>query len=182
MEKFRSKNFNLVLYEEDETHKNAIEKIKVSYDYALICHDRDYSEETGEILKPHYHIVLRFPNQKWNTALAEELGIAENYIEESRSLKRSLLYLIHYYDENKFQYSIDDVEGPMKKRLKELLNNEGKTESEKVMEIFDEIDNTDGEIPFKSFVRHIASKGYWSVLRSSTGLIMRYLDEHNHDM
>lgn len=178
MEKYRAKSFCLILYDEDETHKKAIEKIKMGYDYAMICHDSD-TNENGEILKPHYHVVLRFPNAKWNTALAEELGITENYFEESRSLKRSLLYLIHFYDEDKFQYSVDNVTGPLKKRLEEFVKNDGKSESEKVLEIFEEIDNIDELINFTTFCKHIAKIGYWEVLRRSSGLIIRYVDEHN---
>ncbi len=181
MEKYRAKCFCLVLYDEDETHRKAMDKIKTSYDYAMICHDRD-TNESGEVLKPHYHIVLRFQNAKWNTALAEELGVTENYFEEARSLKRSLLYLIHFYEEDKFQYSTDDVSGPLKKRLQEFVKNDGKTESEKVLEIFEEIDKIGGEINFKVFCKHIAKIGYWDVLRRSSGLIIRYVDEHNKKM
>lgn len=75
--KFRARNFNLVLYPEDETHTKAIEYIERNYDYAIILHDRDCNEY-GEIKKEHYHIVLRFKNAKWNTALAEELKITVN--------------------------------------------------------------------------------------------------------
>lgn len=179
MEKFRCKAFNLVLYDEDETHKKAIDKIKASYDYAMICHDMDTEEKTGEIKKEHYHVVLRFKNAKWNTALAEELGIKENYIEESRSLKRSLLYLIHYYDIDKYQYPVDKVSGPLKKLINGYIANEDKTESEKVLEIFEEIDQMDEYIEFSIFCKHIAKIGYWDVLRRSSGIFIKYLDLHN---
>lgn len=179
MEKFRARCFCLVLYDEDETHKKAMEKIKSGYDYAMICHDRD-TNENGEVLKPHYHVVLRFQNAKWSSALAEELGITENYLEETRSLKRSLLYLIHFYEEDKYQYSVEtDVTGPLKKRLQEFIKNDGKSESEKVLDIFNEVDNYKGEINYKVFCRHIAKIGYWDVLRRSCSLIIRYVDEHN---
>ena len=179
--KYRVKCFNLILYDEDETHKKAIEIIKQNYDYAMICHDKDIDEASGELKKPHYHIVLRFVNAKWNTALSKELGIEPNYIQESRSLKRSLLYLIHFYDENKYQYSIDEVDGPLKKRLFTFIQNEDKSESEKVLEILEEIDEINSYINFMVFVRHIAKKGYWDVFRRSTGIFVRYIDEHNHD-
>ena len=180
MEKFRAKSFNLVLYPEDESHIKAIEKIENSYDYAYILHDMDTNEQ-GEIKKEHWHVVLTFKNAKWNTALAEELGITPNYIEESRSLKRSLLYLIHYYDDDKYQYKIDNVKGSLKKRLDGYIHGEGKTESEKVIEIFEEIDNIDGYIDYTIFVKHIAKIGYWDVLRRSSSLILRYLNLHNND-
>ena len=181
MKKFKSRSYCLVLYEEDETHRKAIEIIKQNYDYAMICHDKDIDEASGELKKVHYHIVLRFDNPKWNTALSSELGIEPNYIQESRSLKRSLLYLIHFYDENKYQYSVNCVEGPLKKRLEEFLQNEGKTESEKVLEILEEIDSIDFSIDIRVFVKKKKKKGYWDVFRRSTGIFIRYLDEHNHD-
>ena len=190
MEKMRSKTFNLMLYpEEDKSHLKALEYIRANYDYAAICHNSDTFEEDttindvvhkkGELKKAHYHVVLKFKNAKWSTALASELEIAENYIEVAHDLKRSLLYLIHYYDEDKYQYSVEDVEGTLKRRLKETISNEGKTESEKVMDIFKEIDKCEFKIDFTIFVKHIAEIGYWDVLRRSSSLILRYLDLHN---
>lgn len=181
MEKFRSTNFNLVLYEEDESHRQAIEFITKNYDYAMICHDRD-TDEDGVVKKAHYHIILKFPNQKWNTALASELNITENYIENCKNLKNSLLYLIHFYDKDKFQYDIKDVCGNLKKRLITYINNEDKSESEKVLEIFEEIDKIEGFIYIRPFCKHIANMGYWDILRRSTGLIIRYIEEHNQDV
>lgn len=190
MEKMRSKTFNLMLYPgEDKSHLKALEYIRANYDYAAICHDKDTFEEDitindvlhkkGEIKKAHYHVVVKFKNAKWSTALASELEIAENYIEVAHDLKRSLLYLIHFYDEDKYQYSVEDVEGTLKRRLKETISNEGKTESEKVMDIFKEIDKCEFKIDFTIFVKHIAEIGYWDVLRRSSSLILRYLDLHN---
>lgn len=178
MEKFRARNFNLVLYEEDETHKKALEYIEKNYDYALILHDKDFDEK-GEIKKPHYHVVIRFNNAKWNTALSEELKIQENYIEESRSLKRSLLYLIHFYDEDKYQYNIDEVKGTLKKKLKEYINNDDKSENEKVLELLNFIDDSLEEISYVSFIRYCASIGYWDVYRRAAGTFEKYINRHN---
>lgn len=180
MEKFRSKGFNLVLYPEDEKHAFALEKIKQSYDYACILHDMDI-DENGVIKKLHYHIVITFKNAKWNTALAKELEITENYIQEARSVKRSLLYLIHYYDEDKYQYKLDQVTGPLKNRLEIYMSSDSKTESEKVLDMLDEIDTFESKIDYCLFIKHIAKIGYWDVLRRSSSLIMRYIDLHNQE-
>lgn len=193
MEKFRTKIFCAVLYEEDETHKKAIEYIRKNYDHAMVCHDKDvYLEDVirngelvhkkGDLEKAHYQIVFRFSNARWNTAVAEELGIKENYLEAAETFKGALTYLVHLNNPEKFQYSIDDVEGPLKNRLEEYIRNADKTESEKVLEIFEEIDSFGGEIDFKVFCKHIAKIGYWDVLRRSSGLIIRYVDEHNKKM
>lgn len=181
MEKYRSKVFNLVLYSEDVTHYCAIEKIKKSYDYAMICHDRDINHETGEVKKTHYHVVLKFTNAKWNTALAEELGITANYIEESHNYKRSLFYLLHWYDEDKAQYLLNEVSGSLRKDLEKFIKNEDKSESDKILEILEEMDNINDIIQVKIFCKYVAKMGYWDVLRRSSGLILRCIDEHNQN-
>lgn len=179
MEKFRARNFNLVLYDEDETHKKALDYIQKNYDYAMILHDKDIDDLTGEIKKPHYHVVLRFQNAKWNTSLAEDLGITQNYIEESRSLKRSLLYLIHFYDEDKYQYKLNDVDGPLRKRLEEIIKNGEKTENEKMQELIDFIDNFDSEILIPQFIRYCVGIGYTDVVRRDFNLLCPIIEEHN---
>ena len=179
MEKFRARNFNLILYEEDETHKKAIEYIKKNYDFAMILHDRDVDNITGEIKKPHYHFVIRFQNARWNTSLAEDLGITSNYIEESRSLKRSLLYLIHYYDEDKYQYSLEYIEGSLKGKLFEIIKNGEKTENEKMQELLDYIDNSEQCISIPQFIRYCVSIGYTDVVRRDFCLLVPIIEEHN---
>lgn len=179
MEKYRSKNFNLVLYDEDETHIRALEYIQKNYDYAMILHDKDFDEKTGEIKKPHYHIVIRFKNAKWNTALADELNITPNYIEESRNLKRSLQYLIHYNDENKHSYDMEEVQGTLTKLLIETINTENKTESEKVIELLNYIDNSDEFIDVDQFLRYCADIGYWDVYRRSATTFINKINRHN---
>lgn len=179
MEKFRARNFNLILYDEDETHRSALDYIQKNLDYAKILHDRDVDDLTGEIKKPHYHIVLRFQNAKWNTSLAEDLGITQNYIEESRSLKRSLLYLIHFYDEDKYQYELNDVDGPLRKRLEEIIKNGEKTENEKMQELIDFIDNFDSEISIPQFIRYCVGIGYTDVVRRDFNLLCPIIEEHN---
>jgi len=181
MEKFRSKNFNLVLYNEDSTHRQAIEYIQKNYDYAMILHDKDFDEKTGEIKKPHYHVVLRFKNAKWNTALADELGLTPNYIEESRSLKRSLQYLIHYNDENKHSYDLEEVQGTLTKLLIETIKNENKTESEKVIELLNYIDEIDNHIEIDDFLRYCAEIGYWDVYRRSATTFVNKIHRHNEN-
>lgn len=178
--KFRARNFNLILYPEDETHAKAIEYIERNFDYAIILHDRD-CDEYGEIKKEHYHIVLRFKNAKWNTALAEELNITSNYIEESRSLKHSLLYLIHYFDEDKFQYVLDDVKGSLKTRLKDIINNSQKTSDEKSIDIMKWIDEQE-YLTISQFMWYCSSIGYWNMAQRGFSMFSRYIEEHNQNL
>lgn len=168
-----------MLYDEDISHINAMEFIKKNYDYACIFHDKDIKEDTGEIKKGHYHYVIKFNNAKWNTAIADELGITPNYIENCRNIKNSLLYLIHYNDIDKYQYNIDEVSGSLKKKLIEILNNGEKTENEKMQEIIDYIDNERGNINYASFIKVFVALGYTDIIRRDWSLIKCLLDDHN---
>ena len=128
IEKFRDRKFCLLLYPlEDESHKNAIDVIKRSYDYAMITHDSDL-DEVGNLKKTHTHLVIRFNNPVWNSALAKDLGIEINYIQKCRSLERSLLYLVHYNEPDKFQYDTRKVQGSLKQKLLNYIKNSGKDE------------------------------------------------------
>lgn len=75
-QKFRDRKFCAVLYPEDETHVAAIEKLKSGgYNFATILHDKDVYEDgehKGETKKSHWHVVVRFKNAVWNTAIAKE--------------------------------------------------------------------------------------------------------------
>lgn len=132
-----NRNFCLNLYpEEDETHKKAIEEITKKYDYAYITHDKDITED-GELKKNHTHVVIRVGNNpRWKTAVAAELNIKENYI-EGCNLDKMLRYLIHYDNSEKHRYEIEEVRGTLKKRLKNIIEKEEKTESERAEEILE---------------------------------------------
>ena len=181
MEKYRNRTHLLMLYPEDESHMNALRKIEQSYDYAYILHDKDVDED-GVIKKPHYHVVLRFPNQTWSSAVAKELNIAENYLEKPRSFDNSLLYLIHHNDSDKYQYNIDEVKGTLSKRLREKVNSADKTEGEKVYELIEYIESQTERISIKSFSKYCAMNGYWAEFRRSGAIFCKMIDEHNQSI
>lgn len=179
MEKYRSRKFCFILYPlEDEIHKKALEYIKLNYDYALIEHDKDLNEK-GETKKRHTHVVISLPNAKWNTALAGELNLPGNYFQRCRDFEKALEYLIHYNDDTKHQYSIDDVKGTLKAKLFKYISNDGKDESEKVIELLDFIDKCPCFVEEVFFIRYACSVGYYDVVRRSSTLFLRVLDRHN---
>lgn len=180
-EPYKNRTHLLMLYPEDATHMDALEKIKKSYEYAYILHDKDV-EETGEIKKPHYHVVLRFANQKWNTALAKELGIKENYLEEPRNFNNALAYLIHFNDEDKYQYPLGEVKGALSKRLKEIINSVDKSEGEKVFELIEYIESQPVRISVTAFAKYCANNGYWAEFRRSGMIFCKMIDEHNSNL
>lgn len=179
MEKFRCRKFCMLLYpKEDKTHKKAIEFIKLNYDYALIEHNQDL-DDNGNVKKAHTHVVVSFPNAKWNTAISEELGITENYIEKCRSFDNALEYLIHYNDDTKHQYDIEEVQGNLKAQLKKVMLNDGKDENQKAYELIDYIENFEGYIGLADFFKWTCEQGYYDVARRSSYILIRLIDIHN---
>ncbi len=159
-----------------------MERIKRSFDYAVILHDKDI-DENGEAKKPHWHVIITVGNNKrWNSALAKELGIEMNYIEKIRNLDRALEYLIHLNDQDKHQYSIDEVEGSLKTRLTASINSSDKTENEVITEIIEFIESQEYKISYTYFAKYCAKCGYWDVYRRAGAIINKIVDEHNDEV
>lgn len=184
-EKYRSRVHMLLLYPDNEQHCKAVEKIQQSYDYAMILHNRDYwtddtdEHQRGELKKEHWHIVLRFNQAVWSSALCKDLGIEHNYIENVKRFDNAIQYLIHYNDNDKAQYSIDDVKGNLKQKLIESINKVEKSEGEKVIELINYIEKQETRISYKSFAVYCAEQGYWAEFRRSASIFIKMIDEHN---
>lgn len=179
MEKFRSRSFCLLLYPDDPSHVVAIDTIVNNYDCAYILHDKDVMQD-GEIKKSHYHFVVNVgKNAVWSTAFSDNLGISSNYIQRCRSLDRSLEYLIHFNEPEKYQYDIDCVHGSLRSRLLQIISSSDKTEGDKVSDLLDFIDNYEGYLKISVFSRYCASVGMWDIFRRSGVIFIKVIDEHN---
>ena len=189
LEKYRSRVHMLLLYPDNELHAEALNKIPKSYDYAMILHDKDtWTEDdekknpyhkAGTFKKPHYHVVLRFNQAKWSTAICKELNIEHNYIEDVKRFDNALQYLIHYNDTDKAQYNIEEVQGNLKAKLVESINKVEKSEGEKVVELIEFIKEYDGKLSVTEFASYCAMNGYWSEFRRSGAIFCKMIDEHN---
>lgn len=176
--KFRSRTIAFLLYPSDYAHVKAMETIKSNYDYVAILHDKDYTED-GEIKKAHWHVILRFKNATWNSAICKELGIELNYSEQIRNFDNAMMYLIHYNDSDKYQYDIKEVFGTFKNRLTDILNNQNKSEGEKIVELIEYIENKKGYLSVTEFAKYCAMNGYWSEFRRSGAIFCKMIDEKN---
>lgn len=168
----------LVLYKDDINFESQLKSL-TAYDYIYISHDNDITED-GETKKEHIHFIIRFKNARTITALSKESGVGVNMIEPIKNLTASLKYLIHYKNDNKYQYDIEQCVSncDLLDRLKKLTN-EDIPEDKKIMEIIDFIDNFDGVIDLVIFYRYVASIGMWDILRRSATLILKLIEVHN---
>lgn len=181
--KFRDRKFVAVLYPEDDTHREAIEKLKAGgYNFAAILHDKDVYEDgehAGELKKPHWHIVIRFKNAVWNTAIAKELGITPNYLEACKDVDSSLLYLVHYGNEKKAQYDYEEVFGPLRLKLATLLADTD--EGTRVLNIVEIIENSPGPIGYSELLKKAVAAGLYADLRRMGTFAVGLMREHNYE-
>ena len=123
----RNYNYLCVIYEDDKDFDTQMFNLLQENEVIYIRHDKDVTEE-GEEKKPHYHFVIKLKTACTLSALSKRLGIAENMIEPiKKSFNGSLKYLIHFKDDNKYNYDMDDVKSnseKLLKRFKELVSDE----------------------------------------------------------
>lgn len=129
----RSRSFAMILYEEDESHMQVLDKIvNDGYFYAFIRHDCDVYDtdifennlvihHIGDIKKPHYHVLLDFPNPRSVSKLKDLFGLSHI---ETCNFYFYTRYLIHLDDKNKYQYSKDLIETNILTRINNALTRE----------------------------------------------------------
>lgn len=125
----RSKNFIIILYDENEHYYEIMEQIK-NCRYARMVHDKDiWSEQKynsmkeycdehgykiGDVVKTHEHIVLNFDNARWLSAVQKMFSfIPSNNIQVCNNLRGAIRYLIHADDPEKTQYSLSSLDTNM---------------------------------------------------------------------
>ena len=178
-QKFRSRLFVAVLYPDDPTHAECMQKLETNgYNFAAILHDKD-AQEDGGIKKAHWHIIVRFKNAVWNTAVSKELGITSNYLEVCKDQDASLLYLVHYGKEEKFQYELEEVFGPMRLKLATLLADTD--EGTRALNICQIIEDTPGPIGYTELLKKVVAAGLYADLRRMGQFAVGILREHNYE-
>lgn len=178
MDNYRSRKHCLLLYPDDKSHMKALEYIKQYFEYAYILHDKDFNE-VGEEKKSHYHVIIQFKNAKWSNAICEELGIKNNYMQKCNNFELALEYLIHYNEETKFQYDIEEVKGPLKNKLRKFLNSDNKDDGEKYIELYEYINTINDYIYLSDFVLYCAKMGYYDTYRRCAYTFIKIIEQHN---
>lgn len=140
-----------------------------------LYHDKDL-DDNGALKKPHYHIILRFRENRWRSALANELGIAENYLQKTGRFSASAQYLLHAGCEDKHLYDRSELIGPLADTVCNLLDR--KDENARVVAMLDLLE-TCGYLSPSQASRLFAVNGYFFDFRRMGNLGLRILDEHN---
>ena len=182
--KIRDRKYCAVLYPEDQTHTQAMEKLKSGgYNFAAILHDKDVYEDgdhKGELKKPHWHVVIKFPNAVWQNSLAKELGLTPNYLEQAKNLDSALLYLVHDGYEDKAQYELSEVFGPLQTRLATLLRDDD--EGTRALTIYQLIQDTPGFVTYGEILAKACKSGLYGDLRRMGTGVGWLINEHNREV
>ena len=187
-EKNRSRNFDLLLYDEDETHKAALEKLATGYKYIAIKHDKDtWSDDdnlpdgvnAGDLKKAHWHVIIKFPQGRWDTAVAKELGITRNYIQKCVSYEGSLLYLVHKGIPDKHQYDPSECIGTLIKDLEKALNDDTDL-NERVGELLDMLDERE-YWSVRGFLQEARKRRRIGEALRMGSLVSALLAQHNYE-
>lgn len=179
MEKYRSRNYRMLLYPEDASHSLAIEKLQAGqFRFVAILHDKDIDED-GTLKKPHWHVVVKFPQPRWNTAVAKEFGIEENYIMSCESLDGAILYLVHAEHPDKYQYEASEAFGTLLPSLNKLLAEDD--EGSRVLEIVKLIDDSPGKCGYREILVKSCNAGLYGEFRRLGSGVKWLIDEHNEE-
>lgn len=173
-ENYKAYTFAFILYKDSESYdySSVIEYITSNYEnYAYIEHKPEKDET-----KEHTHVIVHFDNKRYRNSISKELNVPLNYIIKV-NLKPYLRYLIHYDDEDKIQYTYDEVKGTMKNLLIDYTKSN--SEEANFSEILLYINKTERQITFNELTGYCLSNGMYSVYRRNITAIKTLLKEHN---
>lgn len=103
-DKFRSRKFSILIYPEWENYNEIIETIEKFDQYVYIKHIGESEEK-----KEHLHCYIKFKNARYNTALANLLGIECRFVKKIENERDFIRYLLHKDNSEKRQYQFKDL-------------------------------------------------------------------------
>lgn len=149
----RYRNFIILLYN-DTTSYDFTEVLRICKSqrkWAYIKHIPESDEK-----KEHYHCILSFENQKTTQALAKQLGIPEMFVKPIKNVRSMCRYLIHKDDEEKYQYTLDQVKvSPLFEKEFKKQFDDIETEEQIMDKIYKYIDSIVTEFCYSECMRYL---------------------------
>lgn len=165
--------FCLVLYSENEEHRETIDLLRRRYNILGICHDRDTYEEDneetgtkkGDPKKIHHHIIVKFENARYLNGLAEELDCESNLIQKVDSFEGMARYLLHADHPLKAQYEKCELYGSLVDYALKLIDK--KEPDVQFCEILELLAKTKYYVPLPVFLSQLSRNGYYKTYRAN---------------
>lgn len=176
----RVRNYLGVIYEDDERFDNQLFNLSQEKDAIWIKHDKDLDDE-GNVKKPHYHFVIQLKNACTLSSIAKRLEVNENMLEYVKNVNSSLKYLIHYNDDNKYNYDMNDVQSnseKLKRRFLDLVSKDT-PETDKMVSIYEFIHKQNDYIDFNILFKYAVKNNIWDAYRRNYAIIKDLVNDHN---
>lgn len=176
----RVRNYLGVIYEDDEKFDNQLFNLTQEKDSIWIKHDKDLDDE-GNVKKPHYHFVIQLKNACTLSSIAKRLEVNENMLEYVKNVNSSLKYLIHYNDDNKYNYDMNDVQSnseKLKRRFLDLVSKDT-PETDKMVSIYEFIHKQNDYIDFNILFKYAVKNNIWDAYRRNYAIIKDLVSDHN---
>ena len=175
----QSRTFALELYPE-WSYLNDILTYISKYKYALILHDKDVNNETGEVKKAHYHVVLEYEGKRLVSAVQNDLkqkGLETRFVQPCNE-RAMLRYLVHKDDPEKYQYQPEEVKTNMFQTFANALVDKVDEEIG-LMQLCDWIEKQNGKVSSYSLNKYAYENGALKSLRKFSQAIQTTRIEHN---
>ena len=107
---FRSYGFCCLVYQDWEHLHECMRRIMnlpCKYFGISPIHDKDFLSN-GKPDKPHYHVILRFPNARSAHQVARDYLLTCK-LEPLKNFRGAVRYFVHFDNPEKFLYCIDDI-------------------------------------------------------------------------
>lgn len=116
--KVRTRDFALILYQEDSKHMKVLDMIKrfpKVYQAVWILHDRDILDD-GSLKKPHYHVLCHTKTMYSVSAFLKQFLGYLDYVEPIHVKESYLMYMCHQTLQSldKTPYNPDELQGDAK--------------------------------------------------------------------
>ena len=172
IKKDRFRNFNILLYKNTTSYDydEVLFRLNEYKYYAWIEHKPESEEK-----RYHTHLFIHLDNACTISAIANNLGIPENFVQETKSVRSSCRYLTHIDYPDKIQYDYNDVhistmfERKFKKNFEDL-----ETEEQIISNIFQFIDNLHFDYHYNYALRVLIQ---WINLNVYDTIFKRYRSE-----
>lgn len=173
----RSRNVDIILYDEGFLDKFINICEIQQFDYAYILHDKDILDD-GTLKKAHYHFRVFSDLQKSISAWSKVFDYPENLIEKLDDKRLSIRYLIHIDNKEKYQYNQNDINSNIDDIDKYFKDNK-QEESKQLKEICNYLDKINGFIYFQDVKNYVLKNNYWSSYRRYYSIIRDLIQERN---
>lgn len=171
-----NRNFELILYTQEDCDKAVNVCIKEGFDWAYIKHDKDLKEDLSDFKSLHYHFQIFLPNQKTLERVGELFCIKTNYIQYIKDKRKAIRYLLHADNNDKADYDFLSIRTNMD--ITNYFNNLISDEAVEIEIIMDFI-LRNKKVSLIDLYKFVIDNGFWSTYRRNYSIIRDMLYDHN---